>query len=101
MTKLKRIVRNISITFLSNNLLKVLSTVLVILIARYLGDVEYGKFSFAISFTGLFLILMDLGTRISIVRDITQNKKEASKMKNIRMSGKKAARRQMCHIILP
>ena len=80
MSKLKRIVRNISITFLSNNLLKVLSTVLVILIARYLGDVEYGKFSFAISFTGLFLILMDLGTRISIVRDIAQNRKEASKI---------------------
>src|SRR3989344_7967208 len=80
MSTIKRIVKNATVTFIGNNLLKILSTILVILIARYLGDVEYGKFTFALSFTGLFLVLMDLGTRILIVREISQNKKEASKI---------------------
>ena len=80
MSTLRRIAKNASVTFVSNNLLKIISTALVILIARYLGDVEYGKFTFALSFTGLFLVLMDLGTRILIVREISQNKKEASRI---------------------
>src|SRR3989338_5833491 len=80
MSILRRIAKNATVTFIGNNVLKVISTILVILIARYLGDVEYGKFSFALSFTGLFLVLMDLGTRILIVREISQNKKEASKI---------------------
>lgn len=80
MSTVKRIAKNASVTFIGDNLLKVLSTILVIFIARYLGDVEYGKFAFALSFTGLFFILMDLGTRILIVREIAQNKKEASKI---------------------
>ncbi|KHO46588.1 MAG: polysaccharide biosynthesis protein [archaeon GW2011_AR3] len=76
----RRIAKNAAVTFFGDNLLKVLSTVLVILIARYLGDVDYGKFTFALSFTGLFLVLMDLGTRILIVRDIIQNKDKAPKI---------------------
>src|SRR3989344_7658962 len=80
MSTIKRIAKNAGVTFIGNNLLKILSTILVILIARYLGDVEYGKFTFALSFTGLFLVLMDLGTRILIVREISQNKKQAPKI---------------------
>jgi len=80
MSILRRIAKNATVTFIGNNLLKILSTILVILIARYLGDVEYGKFTFALSFTGLFLVLMDLGTRILIVREISQNKKQAPKI---------------------
>jgi O-antigen/teichoic acid export membrane protein len=80
MSTLKRIVKNASVTFIGNNILKVLTMILVIFIARYLGDVEYGKFTFAISFTGLFFLLIDLGTRILVVRDIASNKKNASKI---------------------
>ena len=80
MSTIKRIAKNAGVTFIGDNLLKILSTILVIFIARYLGDVEYGKFAFALSFTGLFFILMDLGTRILIVREIAQNRKEASKI---------------------
>ena len=80
MSTLRRIVKNGGVTFIGDNLLKVISTVIVILIARYLGDVEYGKFTFALSFTGLFLILMDLGTRILIVREISQKRNEAPKI---------------------
>lgn len=80
MSTLRRIVKNAGITFIGNNLLKVLTLFLIILIARYLGVEEYGKFTFALSFTGLFFILMDLGTRILIVREIAQNKSQASKI---------------------
>ena len=80
MSTAKRIAKNAGITFIGSNLLRILTAFLVVLIARYLGDVEYGKFTFALSFTGLFFILTDLGTRILIVRDIAQNKKEAPKI---------------------
>lgn len=80
MSTLKRIAKNTAIVFFGNNALKVLSMILVFLIARMLGDAEYGKFSFVLSFTGLFFILMDLGTRILIVREIAQNRNKASKI---------------------
>ena len=60
MKRSKKILKNAGVTFLGNNILKIMSMFLVIIIARYLGDVEYGKFTFAISFTGLFFLFMDL-----------------------------------------
>ncbi|MBI2558020.1 flippase [Candidatus Woesearchaeota archaeon] len=80
MSTLKRIARNAGFVFIGDNALKILTMILVFLIARYLGVEEYGKFSFVISFTGLFFIVLDLGTRILIVREIAQNKAKASKI---------------------
>jgi O-antigen/teichoic acid export membrane protein len=80
MSTLKRIIKNAGYVFLGDNALKILSMLLVFLIARYLGDAEYGQFSFVLSFTGLFFILMDLGTRVLLIREIAQNKKEGSKI---------------------
>src|SRR3989344_7319617 len=80
MTTTRRIIKNASVVFLGDNVFKVLTVILILFIARYLGVEEYGKFSFIISFTGLFFILMDLGTRILIVREISQNKQNASRI---------------------
>lgn len=80
MNAIKRIAKNTGVMLIGNNALKIISILLVFFIARYLGDAEYGKFSFVLSFTGLFFIFMDLGTRILIVREIAQNKKKAPKI---------------------
>jgi O-antigen/teichoic acid export membrane protein len=79
MSSLKRIAKNTGVTFLGNNAFKILSLVLVIFIARYLGSESFGRFSFALSFTGLFAIIIDLGTRLVLVRETTKSKKDASK----------------------
>jgi O-antigen/teichoic acid export membrane protein len=47
MTAARRIAKNAGIMFIGENATKVLSIILVFLIARLLGDVDYGKFTFA------------------------------------------------------
>ena len=55
-----------------------------ILIARYLGVSDYGIVSFAISFTGLIVIFMDLGMSTYITREIAKHKELVNKyMSNI------------------
>ncbi|MBD3203554.1 oligosaccharide flippase family protein [Candidatus Woesearchaeota archaeon] len=80
MSTIRRIAKNTGFVFFGNNALKILSIILIFLIARYLGDAEYGKLSFVLSFTGLFFILTDLGTRILVVREIAQDKKKSPKV---------------------
>lgn len=50
--------------FLSNALL-------FILLARALGVSEFGRFAFALSFTGLFLVLIDYGFNLLVVREVS------------------------------
>ena len=80
MITIKRISKNAAFVFIGDNSLKIMTMVLVFLIARYLGVEEYGKFSFVVSFTGLFFILIDLGTRILMVREIAQNREKTAKI---------------------
>jgi len=80
MTAARRIAKNAGIMFIGENATKVLSIILVFLIARLLGDVDYGKFTFALSFTGLFYMLIDFGTRLLLVREIAQNKDKIQKI---------------------
>jgi len=47
---------------------------LLIYIARYLGEVEYGKYCFAVSFTALFILFADLGISNLIIRELARNK---------------------------
>ena len=53
-----------------------------IIIARYLGVADYGIVSFAISFTGLLGILMDLGMSTYVVREIAKHKDQLDKYMN-------------------
>ncbi|GAH46212.1 unnamed protein product [marine sediment metagenome] len=46
----------------------------MIYIARYLGEVGFGKYSFAVSFTALFIIFADLGLSNLIIRELARNK---------------------------
>ena len=44
--------------------------VLVVFSARLLGDAEYGKFAFALAFTGIFFIIADGGIHQLLMREI-------------------------------
>ncbi len=59
---------------------RILRLVLVIFSARLLGDVAYGKFTFALSFTNLFLILSDGGLHQLIVREVARDKDRTRKL---------------------
>jgi len=51
----------------------ILTAILGIFIARTLGATNYGLIGFAISFTGLFSILSELGLHFIVIREINQN----------------------------
>jgi len=48
------------------------SALLYIIIARALGVEEFGRFMFALSFTGIFLIFVDYGFNLLIVKEVSQ-----------------------------
>ena len=53
---------------------KLLKLILIIYIARGLGAAEYGKFTFALAFISLFLILQDFGLSNIVIREFAQKK---------------------------
>ena len=70
----KTIARNTAFLLLSEVVSKALSLILVIAMARFLGDSEFGKFSFAVAFMGIFLIFTDFGVSTLIIRDVAKDK---------------------------
>ena len=50
---------------------KIFSFVLVMYSASILGALEFGKFNFALSFTGLFIIFSDLGLSAILIREFS------------------------------
>lgn len=69
----RKIISNSVLVLTGEVVERVLRLVLVIFSARLLGDVDYGKFTFALSFTSLFLILADGGIHQLLVREIARN----------------------------
>ncbi len=53
-----------------------LALVFYIIIARKLGSFNFGRYSFAYSFSALFIILMDLGVNTILIRDVARLRQE-------------------------
>ncbi|MEW6407241.1 MAG: flippase [Patescibacteria group bacterium] len=51
-----------------------LAAIIGILLARYLGAIDYGKYTFAISFTSLFAVLFDFGFSTYLINEIARDK---------------------------
>lgn len=74
MNQIKSIFKNTSWLSVSQVITSICAFLWTILIARYLGVSDYGILSFAISFTSLVSIFMDLGMSTFITREIAKNK---------------------------
>lgn len=70
MSQIKTIFKNMSWLFVSQVLGVICGFIWTVLIARYLGVSDYGIMNFAISFTGIIGITMDLGISTHIIRHI-------------------------------
>ena len=79
MSTVQRIAKNTASLFAAQAVIAVLGLVLSILIARTLGDVEFGNYSFALAFTAIFAIFLDLGFNRLIVREVARDKSAAPK----------------------
>ncbi|MFA7575155.1 MAG: flippase [Arcobacteraceae bacterium] len=74
MNTVQRILKNSLFLLLSNIVSKILAFFYIIYIARYLGAEGFGVFSFALAFTSIFGVLVDLGLNSLTVREIARSK---------------------------
>jgi len=74
----QKILKNIFSLFVGNLVSAVLTLILSIYIARFLGDVLFGRYSFVVTFVALFSYFLDLGYETLIVRDVARDKSKAS-----------------------
>lgn len=79
MTAVQTIAKNTGILLFANVIVGILAFVLAIFIARCLGDVELGKYSFALAFTSLFAILSHIGLQIVVTRDVARDRSQAGR----------------------
>ena len=79
MNQVKTIGKNISSLGIAHAITLILGAIVVIFIARYLGDIGYGKFSFVVAFTALFSVLSDLGLSTLTIRDVARDKTQAGR----------------------
>src|SRR3989338_7255508 len=69
-----RIAKNTTYLFSGDIFKKIISFVITLITARYLGAENFGQLSFALSFVALFSIMTDFGAKVLINREITRNK---------------------------
>ena len=75
----RRITSNFLSLSISELISKVLQLLVFVYIARIFGSVEFGKFSFGLSFALLVFIFADFGLSTLLVREISRNKKLVNK----------------------
>ena len=73
----KAILKNTLLRWVAEIFSKILWLVFVVLLARNLGIEKFGMFSFALSFAGMFIILVELGTHQIISREISKDSFQA------------------------
>lgn len=74
MNTMQRISKNISILFVSQILTYIFSFFTLAYTARFFGVAGYGTLSFALAFTQIFSVLMDLGLNTFTIREVARKK---------------------------
>lgn len=82
LSTVRTIVKNIGALSVMNILSSILMLVLTVHIARFLGDAEFGRYSFAFAFTYIFAIFADFGMNHLLIKDIARQKNNARKYMN-------------------
>lgn len=69
---MQRIVKNTSIIIIGDLIFRLISLVVIIYLARYLGTDGFGKYSFVFTYLAFFGIIADLGLQIILVREMAR-----------------------------
>jgi len=72
MSLIYRARKNIFFKFISEVLIRSLAFLFVIVVARYLGDRDYGRYSLAYFFAALLTIFSDFGLNTVLIRDVSR-----------------------------
>lgn len=79
MSDVQRVAKNTFALFIMQIVASILSFLLGIFIARNLGDIGLGKYSFAYTFVFFFAIFLDLGYNMLLIRDVSRDKSKVDK----------------------
>ena len=74
MKQSQRIAKNISVMVLAELVGFGLNFIITVLIARYLGLIGFGNYSFVIAFVGVFQMIADSGLNNILIREIAVNR---------------------------
>ena len=77
MSTAKRIVKNAGVLIIGEVLSRILSFILIIMIARQFGEVGLGQYSFIFAFVGLFSVFSDFGTSVLMTRELSKSTSKA------------------------
>jgi O-antigen/teichoic acid export membrane protein len=77
MSSIKTIAKNATILYIGQFVVTFLGFILSVYVARKVGDVGFGKYSFAVAFSAFFMVFSDLGYHTFLFREISKNKNDA------------------------
>ena len=80
MSTVQRVARNTGIVIVGNVIYRLISLVLIIYLARYLGTVGFGKYSFVFAYLAFFGVITDLGLQTILVREMSRDTSIAPKL---------------------
>jgi len=73
LSTVRRVARNTGIIIVGDIIFKLISLVVTIYLARYLGTAGFGKYNFVFAYLAFFNILTDLGLQTILVREMSRN----------------------------
>ena len=76
----QKVLKNTGVVFFGQVIILGLNLLVMVYLARYLGEVQFGMFSFAIVFVSYFAIIPDFGMKPIIVREISRERNKAPKI---------------------
>ena len=80
LSTVQRVARNTGIIIAGDVIFRLISLVVTIYLARYLGPVGFGKYNFVFAYLVFFSIITDLGLQRILVREISRNPLGAPKL---------------------
>ena len=79
MIDVKRVLTNLTSVTTGEMVSRAIGLLLYIAIARYLGPVDFGRYSLALTYCVIFCIFADFGLDTPLVRAVARNRDEASR----------------------
>lgn len=80
LSTVQRVAKNTGITIGGDAIFKLISLIVTIYLARYLGTVGFGKYSFVFAYLAFFNIITDLGLQQILVREMARDPAIAPKL---------------------
>ncbi len=77
---MEKVAKNTGVMLIGNLLFRLLSLLITIYLAKYLGVESFGRYNFVFAYLGFFAILTDLGLGDVVVREMSRNEKIMSLM---------------------